>query len=86
MLPFNYSPIKKFEENTPNSIESVSETAKMYLKGNNFIISFDNNKNITQLFTVNLTNYKVSTATFNKPLSNIKSGRKKLILLFLIIK
>uniref|UniRef100_A0AB33KWF0 Uncharacterized protein n=1 Tax=Tenacibaculum sp. Pbs-1 TaxID=3238748 RepID=A0AB33KWF0_9FLAO len=34
-------------------------------------------KNITQLFTVNLTNHKVSTATFNKPLSNIKSGRKK---------
>lgn len=77
LLPFNYSPIKKFEENTPNSIESVSETAKMYLKDDNLIISFDNNENTTQLFTVNLTNYKVSTVTFNKPLSNVKSGRKK---------
>ena len=77
LLPFNYSPIKKFEEGTPNSIESVSETTKMYLKDNDLIISFDHNEKTTQLLTINLTSYHASITTFNKPLSNIKSGRKK---------
>ncbi len=73
----NSSSIKKFEKDTPNSIESVSETKKMYVRGNDIVISFDHNKKITQVITINIDTKELTKKEFDKPLVNIKSGKKK---------
>ncbi len=77
LFPFNSTPIKKFEKDTPNSIESVSEATKMYLIDEKLVITFDENKNLTQVLTIDLNSKQATKTTFNKPLSNIKSGGKK---------
>lgn len=77
LFPFNNTPIKKFEKDTPNSIEAVSDNRKMYLKGDDIVITFDHNKSIAQVLTINLNSKKVSKNIFKKPLAHIKSGRKK---------
>lgn len=65
------------EKNTPNSIESVSESKKMYIKDDNIVITFDNHKKITQVISINIKTKKLIKKTFNKPLKNIKSRKKK---------
>lgn len=69
--------IKKFEKDTPNSIESVSEEKKMYLRGNEIVITFDNNKKYTQVISINIDTKELTKKVFNKPLENIKPGKKK---------
>ena len=69
--------IKKFEENTPNAIETASDSRKMYLRGNEVVFTFDSNKEKTQTLILNLDSLTVKDKTFKKPLLNIKSSRKK---------
>ncbi|MGB1042888.1 MAG: hypothetical protein ACPGU6_05805 [Tenacibaculum sp.] len=77
LVPFHAVSIKKFEKDTPNAIETVSELNKMYLKDNKVIFSFDKNNEFTQTLSINLDTFKASKNSFKKPLSNLKSGRKK---------
>lgn len=71
------TPLKKFEKNTPNSIESVSAKRKMYLRGDDIIFTFDQNKKYTQVLILNLKTLKANNKSFTKPLSYIKSSRRK---------
>lgn len=77
LLTFNSTPIKKFEKDTPNSIETASESTKMYMRDNSVVLTFDNNNNVTQVLTINLDTFEATNKNFEKPLSQIKSGRKK---------
>jgi len=77
LLPFNHKPIKKFEKDTPNSIETVSESTKMYLRGNEFVFTFDKNKDFTQVLTINIDSLNATKKSYKKPLFSRKSGRKK---------
>ncbi|WP_272150760.1 hypothetical protein [Tenacibaculum aiptasiae] len=77
LLPFDSAPIKKFEKDTPNSIETVSEDNKIYLRDNNIVFTFDKNKEFTQVLTISLDSIKATKNSFKKPLTHIKSGRKK---------
>ncbi|WP_064967142.1 hypothetical protein [Tenacibaculum ovolyticum] len=79
LLSFNNrpKPIKKFEKDTPNSIETVSETNKLYLRNNEIVITFDKNKDFTQVLSINIDSFKTTKNSFKKPLSDKRSGRKK---------
>lgn len=76
-LLIDYNDLKKFEENTPNAIEAVSDSRKMYLRGNEAVFTFDINKEKTQVLVLNLDSLTVKDKTFKKPLLDIKSNRKK---------
>jgi hypothetical protein len=71
------SPLKKIEENTPNSIETTSEGRKMYLKKDVITFTFDENKEQTQILKIDLKNLKASVDQIKKPLQQIKSSKKK---------
>ncbi len=77
LFPFSPISLNKFEADNPHSIESVSEMIKMYLKEDEVHISFDNNNTITQVLIINLTTKEISKKTFNKPLTNVRKGKKK---------
>lgn len=69
--------IIKIEKDTPNSIESASKKTKMYLRGDDIVLSFDHNKQFTQIITINIPSKKLSKKTIDKPLMDISDGRKK---------
>ena len=69
--------IKKFEKDTPNSMESASDLIKMYVLDHQVILSFDENKNGTQVITIDIDSKSITKKVFNKPLNNITSVRKK---------
>ena len=59
--------IKKFEENTPNSIEMTSELRKMYQRDNLILFSFDHHKMFTQVLQIDLNTFEASSFQFKKP-------------------
>lgn len=71
------NPIEKFEKDTPNSIESVSEKIKMYHKGDSLLISFDYNKKRTQIISIDIPTLKATKKDYKKPLQNLKDRLKK---------
>ena len=71
------SVLKKIEENTPNSIETTSESRKMYLKDGTIIFTFDENKERTQILKIALKTFVPSVDQIKKPLQQIKSSKKK---------
>lgn len=67
--------IKKFEENTPNSIELTSEERKMYLRGNKILFTFDHHKTFTQILEIDLSTFNVDSFQFKKPNIGTKAKR-----------
>lgn len=67
--------IKKFEENTPNSIELTSEQRKMFIRGNSIFFSFDHHKMFTQVLKIDLNTFEASSFQFKKPALGKKSKR-----------
>lgn len=59
--------IKKFEENTPNSIELTSEQRKMYIRNGSILFSLDHHKMFTQVLQVDLNSFKALSFQFRKP-------------------
>lgn len=76
-LLVNPDKINKFEKDIPNSIEAVSDLTKMYVRDNSVILTFDQNKSVTQILTIDIDTKKSSMKTFEKPLLNTNSSRKK---------
>lgn len=67
--------IKKFEENTPNSIELTSEERKMYVRENSIIITLDHHKMFTQVLEIDINTFIANTFHFKKPSLGEKSRR-----------
>ncbi len=67
--------IKKFEENTPNSIELTSEQRKMFVRGNSIFFSFDHHKMFTQVLKIDLNTFEASSFQFKKPALGKKAKR-----------
>ena len=73
---YNQKDINKVDESVPNAIEVVANHKKMYIRDNNIIFTFDNNKSLTQVLSINLNTLKATSKTFTKPLSETKNSRK----------
>ena len=67
----------KIEEDVPNSIEVVSEEKKLYVRDNKIVFTFDNNRDVTQILTINPVDYSYSIESIPKPLLKVKSHQKK---------
>jgi hypothetical protein len=67
--------IKKFEENTPNSIEITSELRKMYQRENAVLFSFDHHKLFTQVLKIDLNSFEASSFQFKKPFLSKHANR-----------
>lgn len=67
--------LKKFEENTPNSIELTSEETKMFVRESSIFITLDHHKMFTQVLEINLNTFKTDSFQFNKPSLGEKSKR-----------
>ena len=67
--------IKKFEENTPNSIELTSEQRKMYVRDGSVLFTLDHHKMFTQVLKINLKSFQASSFQFKKPLLGKKAKR-----------
>lgn len=59
--------VKKIEENNPNSIEVTSELSKFYLKDNCILLTFDDNKSLTQIVEINLDTFENEVIRIKKP-------------------
>jgi hypothetical protein len=68
-------PLKKFEENTPNSLELTSAKRKMYVRENSILITLDHHNMFTQVLQVDINTYKAEAFQFNKPSLSEKSKR-----------
>ncbi|OEK09878.1 hypothetical protein A8C32_10230 [Flavivirga aquatica] len=69
--------VKKIDESTPNSIDITSEETKLYMKNNKFIFTFDNNRGVVQILTVNPYDYSYTFKTIDKPFKAEKKLAKK---------
>lgn len=67
----------KIDDDIPNSIEMVSEEKKLYVRDNNLVFTFDNNRDVTQILTINPVDYSYSIQSFQKPLPKVKLSQKK---------
>jgi hypothetical protein len=67
--------LKKFEENTPNSIELTSEETKMFVRENSIFFTLDHHKMFTQVLEIDLDTYKADSFQFNKPALGEKAKR-----------
>lgn len=67
--------IKKFEENTPNSIELTSEQRKMYVRNGSILFTLDHHKLFTQVLQIDLNSFKASSFQFKKPTLGKKAKR-----------
>ena len=67
--------IKKFEENTPNSIQLTSEQRKMYIRNGSILFSLDHHKMFTQVLQVDLNSFKATSFQFRKPALGKKARR-----------
>jgi len=78
-LTGRYEPneIKKIEEGNPNPIELTSEYTKMYLRNNTVIFTLDNNRNYTQIITIDLNTFSANVKQMQKPFIAIKKAIKK---------
>lgn len=59
--------LKKIDENTPNSIEETSEKSKLYLRDNTVVFTFDENKNFTQIISIDLNTFEKKVSQIEKP-------------------
>ena len=71
--------LKKFEENTPNSIELTSEETKMFVRENSIFFTLDDHKMFTQVLEIDLDTYKADSFQFNKPALGEKQKEQILI-------
>ncbi len=72
------SVLKKFKKDIPNAIESVSSNKKMFVRNNKVILTLDHYKKLTQILTIDLAKKELTSyKTYEKPLANEKSSRKK---------
>ncbi len=69
--------INKIDKNSPNSIEVTSESRKLYLRDSKIVFSFDQNRNFSQVITIDLLSFEKETKRFEKPLDEIQSNFKK---------
>jgi len=69
--------IHKIEENNPNAIELTSEYTKMYLRKNQVVFTIDENKNFTQIITIDLTANSATVKQIEKPFLAVKKAIKK---------
>jgi hypothetical protein len=67
--------IKKFEENTPNTIELTSEQRKMYVREGSIVFTLDHHKMFTQVLHIDLNSFKASSFQFKKPSLGKKAKR-----------
>lgn len=67
----------KIDLDNPNSIENTAELNKMFVKNNEVLFSFDENKEFTQLIFIKLSDFDIGFRKFQKPLKSISSHRKK---------
>ena len=59
--------LKKIDENSPNSIEVTSEKSKLYLRENLLVFTFDENKNFTQIISIDLKTFEKKVSQIEKP-------------------
>jgi len=76
IVPYAKS-INKIENNVPNSIEVAASDRKMFTQKNKIIFSFDNNKEFSQFFEINLETFEASQKSFEKPMKANKKNRKE---------
>jgi hypothetical protein len=69
--------LKKFVENDPQSIESVAVPRKMYVRDGTVIFTFDQNREYTQMVTLELSTLNITTTRYEKPLIETPSLKKK---------
>jgi hypothetical protein len=74
-LLIKYDNIKKFEENTPNSIELTSDQRKMYVRNGSVLFTFDHHKIFTQVLHLDLNTLKATSFQFKKPALSKKAKR-----------
>ncbi|WP_298365141.1 hypothetical protein [uncultured Lutibacter sp.] len=67
--------LKKINGNIPNSIEVTSELSKLYLRDNKVVFTFDENKQFTQILTINLNTFEKKVEHIEKP--SFKSDLEK---------
>lgn len=67
----------KIEEDTPNSIEVVSAEKKLYVIDGKIVFTFDNNRNVTQILTINPIDNSYDIKSFEKPLLKVELRQKK---------
>ena len=69
--------LQKFIENDPHSIESVAVPRKMYIRNGQVIFTFDQNKESTQIVTLDLNTFVIDSKVYEKPLLGIASNKKR---------
>lgn len=69
--------ITKIDKDNPNSIEVTSAFTKLYVRGNKVTITFDENKDFTQVISFDLLTFEKEVKKFPKPLESIKANKKK---------
>jgi hypothetical protein len=70
-----FTPPTKIEENNPNPIEVTSARRKLYLRGDQLVFTFDNNKEYTQIISLNLKTRDYNLRQIEKPY--IPKGTRK---------
>lgn len=71
------SPLLKFDENTPNSVEISSKRRKMYVQNESTIFTLNNHSAYTQIIKVNLKTLSATSFKLENPLMDIKRRKKK---------
>ncbi len=78
----NFS-FEKIDNTIPSPMEIVSKKNKLYVTNNKLTFTLDENKDITQILTVDLNNFSCAFSTFDKPLRSApKHGKKTNSFLF----
>ncbi|MCF6295663.1 MAG: hypothetical protein L3J25_08235 [Flavobacteriaceae bacterium] len=68
--------LKKIDNTVPSAIELTSSESKMYQKNNMIYFSFDNNKNATLLYSLNLDDFTLDFKTYDYPKGNLGEFKK----------
>ncbi len=66
----------KITENNPNSLGITTVLSKVYLIGNKVILSFDQNRDYTQIITIDLNTFENKYKKFTKPFNDTKPSLK----------
>ncbi|TCI93513.1 hypothetical protein [Tenacibaculum sp. M341] len=61
--------MSKVDDNTPTSIEIAAKPFKLYVKDGKALISFDKEREYTQVLNINLNTFEVTGDFFDKPMS-----------------
>lgn len=68
---------EKIDNNLPNPIEIVSQENKLFIKEDELNFTFDENKDITQVISINTNDYSWQFDSFDKPLRSTPKNQKK---------